>query len=81
MWTRLIIVALIVMAATSAWGQTTKQVRDSSGRLIEQWSQRGSTTTVRDRNSTILETRTQRGSNITVRDKNGRLIGTEKFKK
>jgi len=77
---RLILVALILMT-TGAWGQTTKQVRDSSGRLIEQWSQRGSTTTVRDRNSTILETRTQRGSNITVRDKNGRLIGTEKFKK
>ena len=71
---------IVLLACPILWAQN-KQVRDSNGRLVETWSQRGNTTNVRDRNGTLLETRTQKGGNIDVRDRKGRLLRTEKVGK
>lgn len=72
--------AILSLFACPAWGQN-KQVRDANGRLVETWSQGGSTTDVRDSGGVLLETRTQSGDNIEVRDRNGRLLRIEKVGK
>lgn len=76
----MIVSAIILLCAVPVWGQN-KQVRDAYGRLVEIWTQHGSTTDVRGPDGGLKETRTQRGNEIEVRDLNGRLLRIEKVGK
>jgi hypothetical protein len=78
---RLIFVLVILtLFSYPVWGQE-KQVHDSRGRLVEIWTQHGSTTDVRGPDGGLKETRTQRGDEIEVRDLKGRLLRIEKVGK
>lgn len=79
---KLIIVmsGITLLFTCTAWAQD-KQVRDASGRLVETWSQHGSTTDVRGPDGGLKETRTQRGNEIEVRDLKGRLLRIERVGK
>jgi hypothetical protein len=74
------IFVILTLFACPACGQD-KQVRDAHGRLVEIWTQHGSTTDVRGPDGGLKETRTQRGDQIEVRGVNGRLLRMEKVGK
>ena len=76
----IVVQAIVLLFTCPAWGQN-KQVRDSDGRLVETWTQHGSTTDVRGPDGGLKETRNQRGNEIEVRGLNGRLLRIEKVGK
>ncbi|MEI8183315.1 MAG: hypothetical protein WCG29_11500 [Desulfomonile sp.] len=69
----IVVQAIVLLFTCPAWGQN-KQVRDAHDRLVETWSQHGSSTDVRGPDGSLKEIGTHSGNQIEVRDRNGRLL-------
>jgi len=75
---KLLIIILVLFGTAQGWAQN-KDVRSSSGELVQVWRQQGNQTDVRSGDNELLYTRNRQGNTVTIRSASGEEEGSEYY--